>query len=80
VVLFAATGEVRGILVGINTNTLLVNRVDSGDYCVKLSITSKVDGFQWLLVLVYGAVHDKTNMNFWQNWLELVRQKLYLCY
>ena len=38
-------GRSGGILVGINTNTLLVNRVDSGDYCVKLSITSKVDGF-----------------------------------
>jgi hypothetical protein len=63
-------GRSGGILVGINTNTLLVNRVDSGDYCVKLSITSKVDGFQWLLVPVYGAAQDKNKYEFL---VELVR-------
>jgi hypothetical protein len=44
--------------------TLVVNRVDSGDYCVKLSITSKKDGFQWLLVPVYGAAQDKNKYEF----------------
>jgi exonuclease III len=38
--------------------------VDSGDYCVKLSITSKVDGFEWLLVSVYGAAQDKNKYEF----------------
>jgi hypothetical protein len=32
-------GRSGGILVGINTATLVVNMVDSGDYCVKLAIT-----------------------------------------
>jgi exonuclease III len=57
-------GRSGGILVGINTTTLLVNRVDSGDYCVKLAITSKIDGFQWLLVPVYGAAQDKHKYEF----------------
>jgi exonuclease III len=57
-------GRSGGILVGINTTTLVVNRVDSGDYCVKLSITSKIDGFQWLLVPVYGAAQDKNKYEF----------------
>jgi hypothetical protein len=57
-------GRSGGILVGINTNTLLVNRVDSGDYCVKLAITSKIDGFQWLLVPVYGAAQDNNKYEF----------------
>jgi endonuclease/exonuclease/phosphatase family metal-dependent hydrolase len=38
--------------------------VDSGDYCIKLSITSKVDGFEWLLVPVYGAAQDKNKYEF----------------
>jgi hypothetical protein len=57
-------GRSGGILVGVNTTTLVVNRVDSGDYCVKLSITSKIDGFQWLLVPVYGAAQDKNKYEF----------------
>jgi hypothetical protein len=59
-------GRSGGILVGINTTTLVVNRVDSGDYCVKLSLTSKKDGFQWLLVPVYGAAQEKKK-NFLLN-------------
>jgi hypothetical protein len=39
-------GRSGGILVEINTRTLMVNRVGSGDFCVKLSIKSKIDGFE----------------------------------
>jgi endonuclease/exonuclease/phosphatase family metal-dependent hydrolase len=31
---------------------------------VKLSITSKKDSFQWLVVPVYGAAHDKNKYEF----------------
>jgi exonuclease III len=57
-------GRSGGILVGINTNTLKVNRVDSGDFCVKLAIKSKIDGFEWLLVPVYGAAQEKFKHEF----------------
>jgi hypothetical protein len=63
-VLFATTWEIGWHSGRINTTTLVVNRVDSGDYCVKLSITSKIDGFQWLLVPVYGAAQDKNKYEF----------------
>ena len=51
-------GRSGGILVGINTNTLKVTKVDSGDFCVKLSLKSKGNGFEWVLVPVYGAAQD----------------------
>jgi hypothetical protein len=57
-------GWSRGILVGFNTNTLKVNRVDNGKFCVKLFIKSKLDGFEWLLVPVYGAAQDKYKHEF----------------
>jgi hypothetical protein len=34
-----------GILVGINAETLHVNSVESGDFCVKLHLRSKFDRF-----------------------------------
>jgi hypothetical protein len=41
-------GRSGGILVSINTSTLLVKNVDNGEFCVKLSIKSKLDGFEWV--------------------------------
>jgi hypothetical protein len=44
--------------VGINNVNLQVKKVTNGDYCVKFQIRSKKDGFEWLLVPVYGATHE----------------------
>ena len=46
------------MLIGINSTTLHVKNVDVGDFCVKLYIKSKSDGFEWVLVSVYGAAQD----------------------
>jgi endonuclease/exonuclease/phosphatase family metal-dependent hydrolase len=43
---------------------LKVNRVDTGDFCVILFVKSKSDGFEWLLVPVYGAAQDKHKHEF----------------
>ena len=63
-------GRSGGILVGINVNTLKVNKVENGDFCVKLSLKSKCDGFEWVLVPVYGAAQDSLKHEFLS---ELVR-------
>jgi hypothetical protein len=63
-------GRSGGILVGINTSTLLVKNVDNGDFCVKLHLRSKQDGFEWILVSVYGAAQDSRKPEFLS---ELVR-------
>jgi hypothetical protein len=51
-------GRLGGMLIGINSATLQVRNVEAGDFCVKLSIRSKGDGFEWVLVSVYGAAQD----------------------
>jgi exonuclease III len=63
-------GRSGGILVGVNTQTMLVKKVDNGDFCVKLHIKSKLDGFEWTLVPVYGAAQDNYKAEFLS---ELVR-------
>ena len=63
-------GRSGGILVGLNANTLKVNKVENGDFCVKLTIKSKSDGFEWVLVPVYGAAQDALKHEFLS---ELVR-------
>ena len=57
-------GRSGGILVGINTQTIIVNKVECGDFCVKLELKSKADGFEWLLVPVYGAAQDSHKHEF----------------
>src|SRR5207253_1247063 len=57
-------GRSGGILVGINMETLLVKKVDVGDFCVKLFLRSKTDGFEWVFVPVYGAAQDSHKPEF----------------
>ena len=57
-------GRSGGMLIGVNDATILVKNVDVGDYCVKLHVKSKCDGFEWVLVSVYGAAQDDHKPNF----------------
>jgi hypothetical protein len=41
-----------------------VLKVSTGDFCVKLHIKCKRDGFEWLMVPVYGAVLDAHKAEF----------------
>jgi hypothetical protein len=63
-------GRSGGILVGINADTLEVDKVVAGDRCVKFYITSKGDKFKWVLVAVYGAAQEEHKPAFLS---ELVR-------
>ncbi|XP_024310192.1 uncharacterized protein LOC112268600 [Brachypodium distachyon] len=57
-------GRSGGILVGFNTINLQVKRVDTGDYCIKFHLRSKFDGFEWVLVPVYGAAQNIHKSDF----------------
>jgi hypothetical protein len=57
-------GRSGGILVGFNVETLNVKNVDPGDFCVKFHLRSKVDGFEWSFVAVYGAAQDAQKHDF----------------
>ena len=48
-------GRSGGILLGVNCETLEVLNVFWGEFAVKFHVRSKVDGFKWALVPVYGA-------------------------
>jgi hypothetical protein len=63
-------GRSGGILVGINNATLKVNKVTNGDHCVNFHLRSKVDGFEWSLIPVYGGAQDEHKPKFL---VELVR-------
>ena len=52
------------IVIDINFTSLAVKEVDMGDYAVNLHLRSKVDGFEWIFVTVYGAAQDSQNQNF----------------
>jgi hypothetical protein len=51
-------GRSGGILAGFNSNSLMVKKVDPGDFSVKFHLRSKLDGFEWAFVAVYGAAQD----------------------
>jgi hypothetical protein len=57
-------GRSGGILVGVNSDTLQVLKVSNGDYCVKLHIKCKNDGFEWIFVPVYGAAQEMHKSDF----------------
>jgi hypothetical protein len=63
-------GRSGGILVGVNVETISIQRVETGDFCVKLFVKSKFDGFEWILIGVYGAAQDALKPEFLS---ELVR-------
>jgi hypothetical protein len=44
--------------VGINLDTLQVVKVTTWDFCVKLHIKCKKDGFEWIFMPVYGVAQD----------------------
>ena len=57
-------GRSGGMLLGFNAATLRVQDVISGDFCVKMHLQSKIDGFSWVLVVVYGAAQDNKKPEF----------------
>jgi hypothetical protein len=57
-------GKSGGILVGINSETVHVNHVETEDYCVKLKIRSKHDDFEWVFIPVYGATQEAHKPDF----------------
>ena len=57
-------GRSGGMLLGFNNATVAVQNVVSGEFCVKLHLTIKTDGFRWALVVVYGAAQDEKKPEF----------------
>ena len=41
-----------------------VQNIVSGDFCVKFHVKNKLDGFTWILVIVYGAAQADRKPDF----------------
>ena len=57
-------GRSGGILLGVRCDSLEVRSVVMGDFAVKFRVRSKVDGFNWALVAVYGAAQPELKPEF----------------
>ena len=49
---------------GVNKDAISVQKVVTGDFCVKFHVKSRLDGFCWVLVAVYGAAQDNLKHEF----------------
>jgi exonuclease III len=57
-------GRSGGILVGVNSDTLDVLKVTTGDFSVRMHMKCKRDDFEWNFVPVYGAAQDSQKPDF----------------
>ena len=57
-------GRSGGILLGVRCETLEVLNVVRGDFAVMFRVRSKVDGFRWALIDVYGAAQSELKPYF----------------
>lgn len=69
-------GRSGGILLGVRCDTLQVREVVFGDFAVKFKITSKMDGFRWALVAVYGAAQPELKSEFLADLVRICDKKL----
>jgi hypothetical protein len=44
--------------------TTSIQRLETDDFCVKVYVKTKADGFEWILVGVYGAAQDALKPDF----------------
>ncbi|CAN6182020.1 unnamed protein product [Urochloa humidicola] len=63
-------GMSGGLLVGVRHSTFVIDRVEEGDYHIRVFLTNRIDGFRWVLVSVYGAAQEEQKESFLS---ELVR-------
>src|SRR6266540_480349 len=57
-------GMSGGILLGVNLLTYVVNRIEMGEFYIKFHLTTKADGFRWVLMTVYGAAQEERKDEF----------------
>jgi len=57
-------GRSGGILLGIDLNVYDIGAIDEGDHYVKFHLCTKMDGFKWALVVVYGPAQNNLKEQF----------------
>lgn len=59
-----AKGSAGGILVGANADMLTLIAGDILDYSVRVMLTSKINGFTFKLVVIYGFLYEEGKQSF----------------
>jgi hypothetical protein len=59
--------------------TLSIQKVETCDFCVQLFVKSKLDGFEWILVGVYG-VPKKHLTRFFGELFQICENESFLCW
>jgi hypothetical protein len=47
------------MILGINLMSFDIGEIEEGEFFIKFKLCDKVDGFQWVLVSVYGAAQEE---------------------
>jgi hypothetical protein len=68
-------GRSGGIPVGINSATLQMANIDTSDYFVKIKIKCRNDGFEWVLIPVYGAAQESHKPEFLVEMVRMCEQE-----
>jgi hypothetical protein len=68
-----------GILVGLNSQNILVKSFITGDLCVRFHLSSKINRFEWSSVLIYGTSQNTQKATFWLRWFVFAMMILSLC-
>ena len=68
-------GRSGDILLGVRCETLEVRSVVMGDFAVKFWVRSKVDGFSWALVAMYGAAQPELKLDFLADLARIYRSE-----
>ncbi|KAJ1277053.1 hypothetical protein BS78_05G264400 [Paspalum vaginatum] len=65
------TGRSGGMLVGVNLLTYDIGEIEEGIFFVKFKLRNKSDGYQWLLVSVYGPAQQDSKDAFLTELVQL---------
>lgn len=69
------SGHSGGLLMGVDKELATVTGEDVGTFFQSFNLTMKADGFQWMLINVYGPAHDERKLEF----LEELQTKVQSC-
>lgn len=64
-------GQSGGILFGVNLQTFDIGEITLGDYHIRFNVRNKEDGFEWVLIAVYGAAQSELKEAFLTEMVQL---------
>lgn len=60
---------------GVDLEVFDISSIDEGDFYVKFHLRNRADGFQWVLIAIYGSADQNIRTLSLQSWSKQVRRK-----